>query len=112
MNHPDQSIRDALARYRANSLLGLMRGLGFLLVGLIGVFLAVTGSIFNTTNGAPPSGWLYDTFGAQGAQLIAVGICVLCALIGAYWVYTRYRNLTVGIQAYEAKLRAERNNRA
>ena len=111
MNTQDQTIRDALARYRGNSIMGLVRGLGFLLVGLIGLLLVVTGSVFNAPNSASPSGWLYDHLGAQGAELAAAGACVICILIGLYWTLTRYRNLTSGVKTYEEQLRADREHR-
>lgn len=112
LNNQDQTIRDALVRYRGDNIMGLVRGLGFLVAGLFGLALSLTGVLFNQTNSALPGGWLYDHLGEQGTQLAAVGICAICTLLGLYWTVTRYRNLTTGVKAYEDKLRAERENRA
>lgn len=107
MNEQEKYVRNAVARYRGGSAIGLMKALALVLVGSIGVVLAATGDIFDRSGGAEPSGLLYDKLGPDGAKLAAVGICVLFVLIGIIWATVRARNLTSGVRAYEAALRQE-----
>jgi hypothetical protein len=104
MTNNDDYIKQQVARYRAMRSLSLIRALGFMLVGIIGLGLAASGSIFATADGQP-KGWLYDNLGKDGATAAAVGLMILVTVIGAVWAYRVFRDVTNGYKQYEAELR-------
>ncbi len=105
MTKNDELIKQQVARYRAMRSLSLIRALGFMVVGIIGLGLAANGSIFATSDGSQPKGWLYDNLGKDGATAAAVGLMILVTVIGAIWAYRIFRDVTNGYKRYEAELR-------
>lgn len=105
MTNNETVIKQQVARYRAMRSLSLIRALGFMLVGIVGLALAASGSIFVTSDGSQPKGWLYDNLGKDGATVAAVGLMALVTLIGAIWAYRVFRDVTNGYKRYEAELR-------
>jgi hypothetical protein len=107
MTNSDQAVKTAVARYRAMRSLTLLRALGFTLVGVVGLALAASGSIFDTSQGGQPTGWLYENLGREGAQAAAVGLMVLVIVIGLIWSYRVIRDITSGYKHYEEQIRRD-----
>lgn len=101
----EQDIRNQIARYRGVRALNLMKAAALILVGVIMLYLAATGSFF--PNGElPDSATLGKALGKQGVMAVAVGIAVIVVGIGIIWFVRLLRDLRVGVKQFEEALRS------
>jgi hypothetical protein len=101
----EQDIRNQVARYRGVRAINLMKAAALVLVGVIMLYMAATGSFF--PNGElPDSATLGKALGKQGVMAVAVGIAVLVTGIGIIWFVRLLRDLRVGVKHYEEALRS------
>jgi hypothetical protein len=103
----DEILKKEVAQYRAMRSLGLIRALGFTLVGVVGLILAATGSIFPPDDSGQPKGWLYEHLGKDGAIAASILLMAVVVLIGVIWSYRIIRDITSGYRQYEAHRRQE-----
>lgn len=107
MSKSDKAVQAAVARYRAMRSLSLIRALAFTVVGIVGLGLALNGSIFDTSSGSAPSGWLYEHLGREGAQIAAAALMALVTVGGLFWSYRIIRDITSGYKQYEEQMRRD-----
>lgn len=107
MDAHEQAIRTQIARYRGIRSINLMKAFALILVGVLMLYLAASGTLF-PAGGLPESATLGRALGEQGVTAVAVGIGLLAILGGLIWAYRLVRDLRGGVKHYEAQLRAAR----
>ena len=94
------AVKTDVGEYRNKYALHLMRGLGVVVVGCVMFFL-----LANDPNGVKPDGWLYQTFGEQGAQYGVKAFGAFVILVGIAWMVFAIHRIKVGSRRHEEEVR-------
>lgn len=94
------AVKADVGEYRNKYALHLIRGLGVVVVGCVMFFF-----LANDPNGVKPDGWLYQTFGEQGAQYALKVFSAFVILIGIAWMAFAIRRIKVGSRRHEEEVR-------
>ncbi|MEO8613413.1 MAG: hypothetical protein ABI690_36325 [Chloroflexota bacterium] len=100
----EQAIRTQITRYRGVRSINLMKAFTMILIGVLMLYMAVSGSLI-PPGGLPEKAALGRAIGEQGVTAIGVLIGVVALLGGGIWAYRLIRDLRVGIKHYETQLR-------
>lgn len=101
MANQDEALRVALERYKSARKLSLIFSLVFVVVGIAGIVLAVTGKLAES---AQRSSVIFEKLGPQGVMIAGIVVFTLLALAGVVGTYRIRRDWESGYQLYAAQM--------